>query len=105
MNKLQLKTVEVFGRPWDEMAAETKAMKMEYERLLNSSKRAEREKVIGFRDEIKKGEIRLYYTNNENAQGGYDNGGGRGWYISGPTHPGIYGAYRVLADLEPFIED
>lgn len=98
MNKLQLKVVEIFGRSWDEMAAETKAMKLEYERLLNSSKRAERARTIGFQDDIEKDGIRLYYTTNTNAQGGRSNGGGRGWYISGRIKPGIHESYLVLAD-------
>jgi len=98
MNKLQLKVVEIFGRPWDELAAETKAMKLEYERLLDSPKRTERAKVIGFKDDIQKDGVRLYYTTNTNAQGGRDNGGGRGWYIGGKLKPGLYNSYLVLAD-------
>lgn len=98
MNKLQQKAVEIFDRPWDEMAAWTKRKKLEYERLLNAQTRAERAKTIGFKDEIVKGAVRLYYTNNANAQGGRDNGGGRGWYISGPVSPGCFDSYLVLAD-------
>lgn len=98
MNKLQSKVVEIFGRPWDEMAAEVKELKLEYERLQTSRKRDERMSSIGFRDDIRKGNIRLFYTTNTNAQGGRSNGGGRGWYISGPTSPGCYNAYLVLAD-------
>jgi hypothetical protein len=98
MNKLQLKAVEIFERPWDEMAAETKELKLQYERLLNSSKRSERAQTIGFRDDLEKNGVRLFYTTNTNAQGGRSNGGGRGWYISGRTKPGIVESYLVLAD-------
>ena len=98
MNKLQLKAVEIFGRPWDEMAAEVKELKLQYERLLNSSKRSERAKVIGFQDAIEKNGVRLFYTTNTNAQGGRSNGGGRGWYIGGKIKPGISESYLVLTD-------
>ena len=80
------------------MAVETKALKIEYERLLNSRSRKERESSIGFQDAIVKGDLRLYYTTNTNAQGGRSNGGGRGWYIIGPAHPGISRSELVLAD-------
>ena len=98
MNTLQQKAVEIFERPWDEMARWTKAKKLEYEHLLGSSSRKERAKVIGFQDDIVNGAVRLYYTNNTNAQGGRSNGGGRGWYISGPVTPGCVRSELVLAD-------
>lgn len=98
MNPLQKKAVDIIGRPWDEIAAETKRLKLEYERLLNSSSSKERERAIGFRDDIRKGVFRFCYTNNSNAQGGRSNGGGRGWYASDPIAIGCVRTDLVLAD-------
>jgi hypothetical protein len=101
MNKQQTiaKLVEIFGKPWDELKKVTKDQKMEYERLLNSPKRSDREKSIGFHDGIESGRVRLFYTNNENAQGGKRNGGGKGWYVSFPKGSGMmYGSELLESD-------
>lgn len=98
MNKMQRKVEKVFGLPWGQLAEKTKALKLEYERLLNSPSRRVREQAIGFKDDISKGAVRLYYTTNDNAQGGVKNGGGRGWYISGPVTVGCVRSTLVAND-------
>ncbi len=90
MNKTLIAKVEgIFGRPWNELALATKTMKLAYEAKLNSNSRKERMETIGMQDEFVEGRIRLFYTTNTNAQGGISNGGGRGWYVSGPVGPGM----------------
>ena len=90
MNKTLIAKVEgIFERPWNELALATKAMKLAYEAKLNSNSRKERMESIGMQDGIEKGRVRLFYTTNTNAQGGISNGGGRGWYVSGPVGPGM----------------
>lgn len=95
--KLQQKVIEVFG-PWDQIAKWTKERKLEYDRLLNSRSRKERSQTIGFQDALVRGALRFYYTTNDNAQGGRSNGGGRGWYVSGPVTPGCYQSKLVMPD-------
>jgi hypothetical protein len=98
MNQLQQKVVEIFERPWDDIAGEAKRLMLQHERLLNSPSRKERAKIIGFNFFIQRGAVKFYYSDNANTWGGPANGGGRGWYVRAPRTVGCQHSERVLAD-------
>lgn len=98
MNILQQKVMDIFGRPWDELAKEAKALMLEHDRLLNAQTRKERAKIIGFNYFIQRGAVKFYYSNNPNTWGGPANGGGCGWYVRAPRTVGCEHSERVLLD-------
>ncbi len=100
-NKTIVAEVErIFGEDIETLFARAKKLALAYDRYLNMSRAQQRKEYPNglFESDIQKDRIRLYYSVNPNTWGGIKNGGGIGWYLSGPVKPGIVDAIKLRSD-------
>ena len=100
-NEKIIKEVErIFGEDIETLFARAKKLAIEYDRYLNMSRaRQKKEYPNGlWESDIQVGRMRLSYSLNPNTWGGIQNGGGIGWYLSGPVKPGISDSIKLRSD-------
>ena len=100
-NKTFIAEVErIFGEDIETLFVRAKELALTYERYLNMSRAQQRKQYPNglWESDIQKGRIRLSYSTNPNTWGGIKNGGGKGWYLSGPVNPGIVDSIKLRSD-------
>ncbi len=100
-NKKLIAEVErIFGEDIETLFARAKKLAIEYEKYLGMSRSQQKKNYPDglWESDIQMGRIRISYSLNPNTWGGLSNGGGIGWYLSGPVKPGIVDSVRLRSD-------